>query len=121
MTRESAASDPEKPLHLVFGASGYVGSNLVPFLQKEGVRVRAAARNIDILRAREWHSVELAQADALDAVTLTSALSGVDVAFYLVHSMAAGRDFSKLDLIAGKRLCREEQYKSCTSIRYILN
>jgi uncharacterized protein YbjT (DUF2867 family) len=102
MTRESAAGEPGKPLHLVFGASGYIGSNLVPFLQKEGVRVRAAARNIDVLRARDWHSVELVQADALDAVTLTNALGGVDVAFYLVHSMAAGRDFSKLDLIAAR-------------------
>ena len=89
-------------LYLVFGASGYIGSNLVPFLQKEGVRVRAAARNIDVLQARDWHGVELAQADALDSRTLTSALSHVDVAFYLVHSMAAGRDFSKLDLIAAR-------------------
>lgn len=96
------ATETDGSLYLVFGASGYIGSNLVPFLQKEGVRVRAAARNIDVLQARDWHGVELAQADALDSRTLTSALSDVDVAFYLVHSMAAGRDFSKLDLIAAR-------------------
>lgn len=94
------AIENDGPLYLVFGASGYIGSNLVPFLQGEGVRVRAAARNIDVLQARDWHSIELAQADALDTVTLDSALNGVDVAFYLVHSMAAGKEFSKLDLIA---------------------
>ena len=64
--------------------------------------MRAAARNIDVLHARDWHGVELSQADALDSVTLNSALGGVDVAFYLVHSMAAGSDFSRLDLIAAR-------------------
>jgi uncharacterized protein YbjT (DUF2867 family) len=36
-------------------------------------------------------------ADALDPATLRPALAGVDVAYYLVHSMAAGRDFGRID------------------------
>jgi len=83
--------------YLVFGASGYIGSNLVPFLSGRGLRVRAAARTIDVLRSRGWPGVELVQADALDTASLAAALAGVDVAFYLVHSMAAGRDFGRLD------------------------
>ena len=39
---------------LVFGASGYIGSNLVPRLIAEGLRVRAAARNSKVLEARQW-------------------------------------------------------------------
>ena len=92
----------EGPRYLVFGASGYIGTNLVPFLQYKGVTVRAAARNPDVLKARNWQGVELVQADALDTGSLNSALGGVDVAFYLVHSMASGRNFSKLDLIAAR-------------------
>jgi uncharacterized protein YbjT (DUF2867 family) len=88
--------------YLVFGASGYIGTHLVPFLQRNGLLVRAAARNLDVLQARGWDSVELAQADALDSSSLKDALSGVSVAFYLVHSMASGREFSKLDLIAAR-------------------
>ena len=103
MADRTEANETDGPLYLVFGASGYIGSNLVPFLQEQGgVRVRAAARNIEVLHARDWQGVELAQADALDSATLNSALSGVDVAFYLVHSMAAGRDFGRLDLIAAR-------------------
>jgi uncharacterized protein YbjT (DUF2867 family) len=85
---------------LVFGASGYIGSNLVPFLNNHPVIVRAAARNLEVLRSRLWDGVELVQSDALDSASLEDALADVDVAFYLVHSMAAGRQFGALDLTA---------------------
>lgn len=87
---------------LVFGASGYIGSNLVPFLLDSGLTVRAAARNIDVLEGRQWEGVECVAADALDRSSLDSALRGIDVAYYLVHSMAAGRHFGKLDLEAAR-------------------
>ena len=41
-----------RALHVVFGASGYIGSNLVPELLRAGHRVRATARNIEVLGAR---------------------------------------------------------------------
>ncbi|MCK7576746.1 MAG: hypothetical protein MZV65_13195 [Chromatiales bacterium] len=58
-----------------------------------GWRVRAAARNRDgaARRARRWPGVDdLVEADALQPETLAAALAGVDIAYYLVHSMAAG-------------------------------
>jgi uncharacterized protein YbjT (DUF2867 family) len=85
---------------LVFGATGYVGTNLVARLLREGRTVRAAGRNRKVLEARGWTGVEIVEADALRPETLAAALDGVDVAYYLVHSMAAGRDFGRLDLQA---------------------
>jgi uncharacterized protein YbjT (DUF2867 family) len=85
---------------LVFGASGYVGSNLVPRLQAAGWSVRASSRNLKVLQARGWAGVDLVPADALDPASLDPALEGVEVAWYLVHSMAAGKDFGALDLQA---------------------
>jgi uncharacterized protein YbjT (DUF2867 family) len=90
-------SPDSRPLHLVFGASGYIGSNLVPELLRGGHRVRATARNVEVLEGRGWHGAELAQADALDPATLPAALAGAEVAYYLVHSMAAGRNFDVID------------------------
>ena len=85
---------------LVFGASGYIGTNLVPHLLAAGYPVRASARNRRVIEGRQWEGVECVQADALEPASLEAALNGVDTAFYLVHSMAAGRDFGRLDLEA---------------------
>ncbi|MBK5968349.1 MULTISPECIES: DUF2867 domain-containing protein [Thiorhodovibrio] len=94
----AAPSDPG--LCLVFGASGYIGSHLVPRLLAEGIRVRASARNQASLAAHCWQPVELVSADALKPSTLPAALAGVRVAYYLVHSMSAGKSFGQLDLEA---------------------
>lgn len=90
----------KRPRALVFGASGYVGSWLIPRLSREPLEVRAAARRLDVLKAREWPGVECVKADALDPASLPAALAGVDTAWYLVHSMAAGQGFGELDLEA---------------------
>ena len=91
---------PEGNVTLVFGASGYIGSNLVPFLAHQGLRVRAVSRNRAVLEGREWAGVECASADALQPASLDAVLADVDVAYYLVHSMAAGDNFGALDLEA---------------------
>jgi len=92
----------QERLGLVFGASGYIGSNLVPYLLAEGRPVRATARNVEVLEGRGWQGAELMAADALDPASLDAALEGVDTAWYLVHSMAAGKDFPAIDAEAAK-------------------
>lgn len=82
---------------LVMGASGYVGSHLAPLLAAQGARVRAAGRRLGALQARAWDGVEVIAADALDPASLEAALQGVQLAYYLVHSMAAGADFAQRD------------------------
>jgi uncharacterized protein YbjT (DUF2867 family) len=68
--------------------------------------VRASARNLKVLQSRPWAGIELVAADALKPQTLAAALAGIDVAYYLVHSMAAGRDFGRLDLEAADNFAR---------------
>ncbi len=46
------------------------------------------------------------QADALDVDSLRDALAGIDTAYYLVHSMAAGRDFAAIDRQAAGNFAR---------------
>lgn len=86
----------------MFGASGYIGTNLTPRLLDAGWQVRAAARHRAVLAAREWQDAEIVAADALDPESLPAAVQDIDVAFYLVHSMASGRDFADIDIEAAR-------------------
>ena len=106
-------------LRLVFGASGYIGSNLVPRLLHEGIPVRAVSRQIEVLRARRWPDVELYEADALQPATLSAALAGVDTAYYLVHSMAAGKEFGRLDVEAASNFAAAAERAGVRRIVYL--
>ncbi len=107
------------PRALVFGASGYIGTNLVPHLQSVGWRVRGAARNRKVLEARQWHDVELCRADALHPMSLAPALQDIDIAYYLVHSMAAGANFGALDLKAAENFAQAAAAAGVRRIVYL--
>ncbi|CAN5650778.1 SDR family oxidoreductase [soil metagenome] len=80
------------------GASGYVGGRLVPELLTAGWSVRAMARTKTRLRDFPWiDQVETAVADVSDRGALAPAMAGVDVAYYLVHSIGSGATFEDTD------------------------
>jgi uncharacterized protein YbjT (DUF2867 family) len=76
----------------VAGATGYIGGLLCERLREEGLEVRALARHPDRAEDLKDAGCEVVQADVLEAETLGSALAGVGVAYYLVHSMGRGAD-----------------------------
>ena len=80
---------------LVTGATGYVGGRLVPRLLARGYRVRALARNAGKLSEVPWHDdVEVVRGDLSVPESLTAAFDGVDVVYYLVHSMGSSPNFA---------------------------
>lgn len=112
------ATENTKP-DLVFGASGYVGTNLVEFLLAEGRDVRASSRVIEVLRGRGWEDAALCQADALDPNSLDEALDGIGTAYYLVHSMAAGKSFPEIDAIAARNFAAAAARQRVRRIVYL--
>ncbi|MEO3778768.1 SDR family oxidoreductase [Micromonospora sp. B11E3] len=73
---------------LVTGATGYVGGRLAPRLLAEGHTVRCLVRRAARLRDVPWAAdAEIAEADLRAPETLPAAFDGVDVAYYLVHSL----------------------------------
>ena len=85
---------------LLTGATGYVGGALLPELLRREADVRCLVRD----PARAGHvgadgATRLVRGDVLEPDTLGPALEGVDVAYYLIHSMGreSGGEFAQRD------------------------
>ena len=90
--------DGTTPLVLVLGATGYIGGRLVPRLLAAGYRVRVLTRSRGRLAALPWaDDVDIVTGDAADPDAMETAVRGVHIIYFLVHSMTSGRDYGKLD------------------------
>jgi uncharacterized protein YbjT (DUF2867 family) len=99
----SSPDHPSGRLCLVTGATGYVGGRLVPRLLEAGFRVRCMTRSRARLRDQPWADrVEVVQGDAAREQDAYAALEGVDVAYYLIHSMLGGSSFEEVDRAAAR-------------------
>jgi len=86
---------------LVTGATGYIGGRLVPRLLECGFAVRCLVRDRARIPPRlRKLAIEVVEGNVLDANSLGDALTGVDAAYYLVHSLRSGRDFHQRDMSA---------------------
>ena len=92
---------------LVTGASGSIGSRLVDRLVASGHAPRVAGRAPEGLTAR-WPDLSAVELDVLRPATVGPALEGVDVAYYLMHSMESGTDsgFRKRDAEGARTFAR---------------
>ncbi|MBI4388058.1 MAG: SDR family oxidoreductase, partial [Candidatus Omnitrophica bacterium] len=72
---------------LLTGATGYVGGRLLKKLESHHYVVRCLARHPEYLKNKIVSSTELFQGDLLDENSLEKAMVGVEIAYYLVHSM----------------------------------
>jgi uncharacterized protein YbjT (DUF2867 family) len=101
---------------LVTGATGFVGGRLAAALAADGVAVRALVRN----RGRAGDlPYELHEGDALEAASLRGAGEGVTVAYYLIHSMSGGGDFSARDKDAARNFARMARDEGIERIVYL--
>ena len=79
-------------MYLIAGATGYVGGLLADELAGRGRDVRCMARTPAKARERFGDRCEIVEGDVLKPETLGPALEGVEIAYYLVHSMGRGGD-----------------------------
>lgn len=96
--------DGKPALCLVTGATGYIGGRLVTALLEHGYRVRVLVRNASRISLHPWFSqVEVVDGDAEEAAVLDQALNGIDVAYYLIHSLMVKESFedSEISLARG--------------------
>jgi len=105
---------------LVLGATGYVGSRLSRRLARSGHAVRCLARHRNKPRTVAEAGMELVVGDVLRSETLEPAFEGIDIVFYLIHSMAAGeREFERLDYLAAKNVAEAAHMAGVKRIVYL--
>lgn len=104
---------------LVLGATGYVGSRLVPALLDEGHGVVAASSSDPAPARFAWGaSVDWVRCDVTLAADVEAALVDVDAVCYLVHSLSS-RGFSGTDLLGAEVVRRGVDASSASRLVYL--
>jgi uncharacterized protein YbjT (DUF2867 family) len=83
---------------LITGATGYIGRRLTQrLLNDDTCNIRLFVRNKRKVQLSVTEKVEIFEGNTFDTESLDKALSGVDTAFYLIHSMGSDKDYQELD------------------------
>ena len=105
---------------LVTGATGYIGGRLVPRLLEAGHDVRVFVRDPERLREVPWgDEVEVATGDLQRASDVRAAAQGIDVLYYLVHSMASSGDFEETEQRIARTVATEAKAAGVSRIVYL--
>ncbi len=104
---------------LVTGATGFIGSKLVSRLTGSGYTVKAMSRR-DI---SDTPGVKFVKADALDEDGLENVLDGVEVAYYLLHSMEGHKkewgNFDKREILQAENFLKAATKAGVKRIIYL--
>lgn len=88
---------------LITGATGYIGRRLKHrLLESSGLKVRLFVRNRHKVQVSVADQVEIREGSTFDKQSLAAALTGVDTAFYLIHSMGTSENYRNLDRISAE-------------------
>ena len=108
---------------LVTGATGFVGGLLAHRLAAEGAEVRCLVRSRSRAAKLGEAGFELHEGDALAAASLRGAGDGVDVAYYLIHSMgrgaSGGENFGQRDRDAAGNFARMAHEEGIGRVVYL--
>ncbi len=102
---------------LVTGITGYIGSLLAPRLQRGGHSVRGFSRHA----SGGAGGFPVVTGDAVSGIGLEEALEGIDVAYFLIHSMERSLDgpFAARDRAAAENFARAAQAAGTKRIIYL--
>lgn len=96
----------KQPIVALFGASGFVGRSLLGPVSRRAHSVRCVTRDPDRLSHPLPANALPITADLLDAASLDRVLRGVDLVYYLAHSLAEADGFTDLEARAALNFAR---------------
>lgn len=104
---------------LITGATGYIGGRLIPRLVEKGYDVRCMVRDVSRAEGR-WKGTEVVYGDVHNHDSIKEALTGIDAAYYLIHSMSAGEEkFVEMDKHAAENFSVKAKEAGVKRIIYL--
>jgi uncharacterized protein YbjT (DUF2867 family) len=104
---------------LLTGATGYVGGRMLPRLEAAGYNLRCLARIPERLKPQVKPSTEVIKGDVLDFSSLEAAFEGINIAYYLVHSLTASKAFEREEYAAAENFGRAAKAAGVKKIIYL--
>ena len=107
---------------LLTGANGYVGKRLLPELLKQGHQVVCCVRDkarlgldaITLARISIW------EIDFLDDVDFKNCPEGIDIAYFLIHSMASSTNsFEKMEAVVAENFNKYSNHMNIKQVIYL--
>jgi uncharacterized protein YbjT (DUF2867 family) len=111
---------------LIIGATGFVGSRLIPKLADRNITQRLLVR--DLAKAAslipKGSDIEVVQGDLVEGTGLGEALRGIQTAYYLVHSMGGktlfkNEEYAEKDRVAAKHFMAAAEGAGLKRIIYL--
>ena len=109
----------EHPKILVTGASGYIGGRLVDDLLSLDYDVVSMVRRPDQFEQQFPKKHEVRYGNTFEIESLEKALTGIDIAFYLIHSLAYDSNFESLEVMSAKNFVEAAEKKGVKKIVYL--
>ena len=104
---------------LLTGATGYVGGRLLPVLEARGHEVLCLARHPANLAAHVGSGTRVIAGDVLNQASLATALEGIEVAYYLVHSLGDARGFEERETMGAQHFAAAARATGIARIIYL--
>lgn len=104
---------------LLTGATGYIGGRLLRLLREKKLDIRCMTRRPEALEHIKDEHTEVIAGDALDRDSLDGVFTGVDTAFYLIHSLGSKEGFVQQDQQAAKNFGEAASRSGVNRIIYL--
>ena len=104
---------------LLTGATGYVGGQLLPELERAERQVRCLARTPESLAGKTGADTEVVAGDVTDRASVDAAMRDIETVYFLVHSMGQGPRFEELDGAAAANIAEAAAAAGVSRIIYL--
>jgi uncharacterized protein YbjT (DUF2867 family) len=107
---------------LLTGANGYVGKRLLPELLAQGHEVVCCVRDKTRLGldAITMARISIWEIDFLDEVDYKNCPEGIDIAYFLIHSMSSSTDsFDKMEAITAQNFNKYSNHMNIKQVIYL--